>query len=56
MNAKEIIVYSVNAAVVIAAFGLVFAGKITWEAASVLTMALLVPSAAHVAMQRKLTK
>ncbi len=61
MNAKEIIVYGLNVAVALAAFGLVYAGKIGYlEAVAFVTLvlsgALLVPSAAHVAAQRMLTK
>lgn len=51
MDSKSVIVYSLNVVVTIAAFALVFFGKITWEAATVVVMALLVPSAGHVAVQ-----
>lgn len=52
MDAKALVVYGINAALVLAAFVLVFYGKVTWQGATLLVGALLTPSAGHVAMNR----
>ncbi len=56
MNTKEIVIYSGNVLLTIGAFVLVALGKITWEMALAFVAVMLMPSAAHVAVQRSIKK
>lgn len=53
---KEVVIYLGNVILAICAFVLVGLGKITWVEAAAFIAAMIMPSAAHLALQKRTVK